>query len=191
MSLILGSSSKTRQMLLNRLGIPFTTIPPEIDETPYEFEKPIEHVKRLAKEKSSAVRRNSNPNDIIITSDQVMLLDNEIISKPKDTEDAIQQILACSGKTITFYTSLLVTNDHYGVEPEAILTSVKYRTYDIKSAQRYVEREYTLNAAGSIHCEGLGISLLDSITSDDPTAILGLPLISVCNHLRRLGILDI
>lgn len=191
MSLILGSSSKTRQMLLNRLGIPFTITPPEIDETPHEFETPIEHVKRLAHEKSAAVRKASKPNDIIITSDQVMLLQDEIISKPKDTEDAIRQILACSGKTITFYTSLLVKNTHYNVEPEAILTTVKYRDYNIESARRYVEREYTLNAAGSIHCEGLGISLLDSITSDDPTAILGLPLISVCKHLRQLGILDI
>ena len=187
--LILGSSSATRYQLLSRLQIPFVTISPNIDESPKKDESAIDLSERLAKEKAQAIFTKTSLALPLITSDQVMLLKGEILGKPRNTEHAIQIIHQCSGQTAEFYTSLTVTNtatNQQLIHTEK--TTVEYRQYDRSVAERYVAIEKPLNAAGAIHCEGLGISLLSNIHSNDPTALLGLPLIALSEMLRQVGV---
>ncbi len=187
--LILGSSSATRHQLLCRLQIPFLTVPPNIDESPKQDESANDLSERLAIEKAQAISTTTNLALPLITSDQVMLLNNEILGKPRNREHAIEIIHQCSGQTAEFYTSLAVTNTATNQQlTHTEKTTVEYRQYDRSVAEKYVAIEKPLNAAGAIHCEGLGISLLSRIHSNDPTALLGLPLIALSDMLRQVGI---
>ena len=187
-SVILGSSSRTRKMLLERLEVPFKTISPNIDETPYANEQPFQLASRLAAEKCEAVKLIDNTLPII-TSDQVMYLDSNIIGKPKSKAHAISIIQSCSGKVVEFFTAIQI---HCAQSLQTFATiekpTVTYRHLVRDEIERYLARENTMDAAGAIHCEGLGISLLTSIQSNDPTALLGLPLIKVSEYLRQLGL---
>ena len=187
--IILGSSSKTRKKLFDTLQIDFTVVSPNIDESPKPNEEAKSLSQRLALEKNIALKDKVRMPAILISCDQTMLLNQDIIGKPRDDSDAIDIITRCSGQTAYFYTSLCVYDPLKDItHARTVKTTVLYRAYTAETAVRYIQKENTLNAAGAIHCEGLGISLLQSIQSNDPNALLGLPLIELCGILTDIGI---
>ncbi|NVJ65888.1 MAG: septum formation inhibitor Maf [Gammaproteobacteria bacterium] len=186
--IILASSSKYRKELLSRILNDFDCIAPDIDETPFPDEEPIEHVARLAEQKALAIAVN-HPEAVIIGSDQICVLDGEILGKPGNQENAVKQLSACSGKSVYFYTSLCVTKGRN--EPSditVVTTKVTFKTLSQEHITNYIERENPIDCAGSFKCEGLGIALFEAIESKDPTALIGLPLIDVTRQLHKFGI---
>jgi septum formation protein len=184
-NLILASSSKYRRELLGRLNVKFQCISPQIDETPAEGETPLETSVRLAREKCLAVAQNQ-PEAIVIGSDQVADVDGEAISKPGHHEKARSQLRKMSGKTIYFHTAVCV----YCVETGQIIefsvpTEVEFRELTPAEIERYLIAEEPYDCAGSAKSEGLGIALLNRIESQDPTALIGLPLIQLSQTLRQ------
>ncbi len=175
-------------MLLERLRIPFETICPEIDETPLPNEAPYEMSVRLAQHKALAVAAHF-PEALIIGSDQVAHLNGKIFGKPGTPENAVRQLSQMSGQTVIFNTALALLNTKTRqLRHESVPTQVRFRTLSDTEIQRYVEKERPLDCAGSAKSEGLGISLLEAITCDDPTALIGLPLIALSKLLREEGI---
>lgn len=172
-------------MLLEKLGIPFECAAPEVDETPQPGESPRHLVTRLAKEKaqSLAVRY---PAHLIIGSDQVCVLDGEITGKPLTEENACQQLLRARGSIVTFYTGLALYNSASGhLQTECEPFDVHFRHLSEEEIMDYVRRERPLNCAGSFKSEGLGIALFDKLDGRDPNTLVGLPLIALCQMLRR------
>ena len=187
-SLILGSTSPYRRELLSRLRIPFSLQSPEVDETPLEGERPIQLAQRLALAKAKAVAEK-NPNAVVIGSDQVADLNGMSLGKPGNFDRAMVQLRQMSGQTVVFQTALAVVCLDSGFE-QADLASVrvKFRVLSDAEIEAYLLREKPYDCAGSAKSEGLGIALLESIANDDPTALVGLPLIRTCNLLRAAGI---
>ncbi|HDT3134578.1 TPA: septum formation inhibitor Maf [Enterobacter asburiae] len=184
-NLVLASTSPYRRMLLEKLGIPFECAAPEVDETPQPGESPRHLVMRLAKEKaqSLAVRY---PAHLIIGSDQVCVLDGEITGKPHTEENACQQLLRARGTIVTFYTGLALYNSATGhLQTECEPFDVHFRHLSEQEIVDYVRRERPLNCAGSFKSEGLGIALFDKLDGRDPNTLVGLPLIALCQMLRR------
>ncbi|MCE1428605.1 Maf-like protein [Enterobacter hormaechei] len=184
-NLVLASTSPYRRMLLEKLGIPFECAAPEVDETPQPGESPRHLVTRLAKEKaqSLAVRY---PAHLIIGSDQVCVLDGEITGKPHTEENAWQQLLRARGSIVTFYTGLALYNSASGhLQTECEPFDVHFRHLSEQEILNYVRRERPLNCAGSFKSEGLGIALFDKLDGRDPNTLVGLPLIALCQMLRR------
>ncbi|EHF4966034.1 TPA: septum formation inhibitor Maf [Enterobacter hormaechei] len=184
-NLVLASTSPYRRMLLEKLGIPFECAAPEVDETPQPGESPRHLVTRLAKEKaqSLAVRY---PAHLIIGSDQVCVLDGEITGKPHTEENACQQLLRARGSIVTFYTGLALYNSASGhLQTECEPFDVHFRHLSEQEILDYVRRERPLNCAGSFKSEGLGIALFDKLDGRDPNTLVGLPLIALCQMLRR------
>ncbi|HAV1758952.1 nucleoside triphosphate pyrophosphatase [Enterobacter hormaechei] len=184
-NLVLASTSPYRRMLLEKLGIPFECAAPEVDETPQPGESPRHLVTRLAKEKaqSLAVRY---PAHLIIGSDQVCVLDGEITGKPHTEENACQQLLRARGTIVTFYTGLALYNSASGhLQTECEPFDVHFRHLSEQEIMDYVRRERPLNCAGSFKSEGLGIALFDKLDGRDPNTLVGLPLIALCQMLRR------
>ncbi|MBF4165578.1 septum formation inhibitor Maf [Enterobacter hormaechei] len=184
-NLVLASTSPYRRMLLEKLGIPFECAAPEVDETPQPGESPRHLVTRLAKEKaqSLAVRY---PAHLIIGSDQVCVLDGEITGKPYTEEIACQQLLRARGSIVTFYTGLALYNSASGhLQTECEPFDVHFRHLSEQEIMNYVRRERPLNCAGSFKSEGLGIALFDKLDGRDPNTLVGLPLIALCQMLRR------
>ncbi|MCM6969263.1 Maf family protein [Enterobacter hormaechei] len=184
-NLVLASTSPYRRMLLEKLGIPFECAAPEVDETPQPGESPRHLVTRLAKEKaqSLAVRY---PAHLIIGSDQVCVLDGEITGKPHTEENACQQLLRARGGIVTFYTGLALYNSASGhLQTECDPFDVHFRHLSEQEIMDYVRRERPLNCAGSFKSEGLGIALFDKLDGRDPNTLVGLPLIALCQMLRR------
>ncbi|ASQ76466.1 septum formation inhibitor Maf [Enterobacter hormaechei] len=184
-NLVLASTSPYRRMLLEKLGIPFECAAPEVDETPQPGESPRHLVTRLAKEKaqSLAVRY---PAHLIIGSDQVCVLDGEITGKPHTEENACQQLLRARGSIVTFYTGLALYNSASGhLQTECEPFDVHFRHLSEQEIMDYVRRERPLNCAGSFKSEGLGIALFDKLDGRDPNTLVGLPLIALCQMLRR------
>ncbi|AJB70593.1 nucleoside triphosphate pyrophosphatase [Enterobacter hormaechei] len=184
-NLVLASTSPYRRMLLEKLGIPFECAAPEVDETPQPGESPRHLVTRLAKEKaqSLAVRY---PAHLIIGSDQVCVLDGEITGKPHTEENACQQLLRARGSIVTFYTGLALYNSASGhLQTECEPFDVHFRHLSEQEILNYVRRERPLNCAGSFKSEGLGIALFDKLDGRDPNTLVGLPLIALCQMLRR------
>ncbi len=172
-------------MLLEKLGIPSECAAPEVDETPQPGESPRHLVTRLAKEKaqSLAVRY---PAHLIIGSDQVCVLDGEITGKPHTEENACQQLLRARGSIVTFYTGLALYNSASGhLQTECEPFDVHFRHLSEQEIMDYVRRERPLNCAGSFKSEGLGIALFDKLDGRDPNTLVGLPLIALCQMLRR------
>ena len=172
-------------MLLEKLGIPFECAAPEVDETPQPGESPRHLVTRLAKEKaqSLAVRY---PAHLIIGSDQVCVLDGEITGKPYTEEIACQQLLRARGSIVSFYTGLALYNSASGhLQTECEPFDVHFRHLSEQEIMDYVRRERPLNCAGSFKSEGLGIALFDKLDGRDPNTLVGLPLIALCQMLRR------
>lgn len=187
MKLILASGSPYRKELLERLRIPFTVVSPDVDESPLPGEFPEALAKRLARSKAQAVADNS-PQAVVIGSDQVATLDGKTpIGKPGSLAKARQQLAAASGRTMHFYTAFAVLAPGNAPIEHCVPVAVAFRELDSARIDRYLALEQPLDCAGSAKCEGLGIALLDSIRTDDPTALIGLPLILLAKALVRLG----
>lgn len=184
MKLVLASTSAYRRMLLERLRLPFAIARPETDETPLPSETPTATAERLAIAKARAVA-HAHPEALIIGSDQVAHLGDEVFGKPGTEARAIAQLQRMRGRTVAFHTALAVLNTRSGrIQCEAVPTLVRFRDLGDEEIRRYVEKERPLDCAGSAKVEGLGISLLDALSGDDPTALIGLPLIALSRMLR-------
>ena len=186
MRLILASSSPYRKEMLLRLGIPFECISPDIDETPLPHETPAALALRLSKEKAGAVSQH-HADAIVIGSDQVATCDGLPIGKPGNFERAREQLATLAGKTVEFHSALCVTGKGR-TECADIVTVCRFRTLTRQEIDLYLHKEMPLDTAGSAKAEGLGIALMDAMQSDDPTAIIGLPLIALSRMLRSFGI---
>lgn len=187
-TLILASTSPYRRELLARLGIPFTTANPQTDESPQPGESPEQLALRLAEAKARAVA-SEFPDALIIGSDQVATVDSEIYGKPGDHARAVAQLRSLSGRTVNFFTGLCLLNARTGLaEVHGVPTLVTFRQLTDEEIENYLQREPAYNCAGSAKSEGLGIALLERLHGDDPTALIGLPLIALCGMLRRQGV---
>jgi septum formation protein len=186
--LILASTSVYRRELLSRLKLPFDVAAPGVEETPLAGETPPDLALRLALAKAEAVAR-LRPDAVIIGSDQVADLDGASIGKPHVHERAVAQLRAMSGRTVVFQTAVAVMRPQTGFA-RALLAPVRvrFRALDDEHIERYLQAEKPYDCAGSARSESLGIALLESIESDDPTALVGLPLIRTCSLLLEAGI---
>jgi septum formation protein len=186
--LILGSTSPYRRELLSRLKLSFDVVAPEVDETPLAHELPRDLANRLALAKARAVAR-LYPRAVVIGSDQVADLNGEPIGKPGTHARAIAQLQRMRGKTVVFQTALAVVCLDSGFEQLALAAvNVRFRDLSDAEIEAYLQAEKPYDCAGSAKSEGLGIALLESIDSDDPTALVGLPLIRTCRMIRAAGI---
>ena len=187
-TLILGSSSRYRKELLSRLKIPFDVAAPEVDETPLSNETPRDLALRLALAKARAVA-SQNPEAVVIGSDQVADLDGLPLGKPGNHANAVKQLQRMRGKTVIFQTALSVVCLATGFE-QTDLAAVKVTFRDLTDAEieAYLIAEEPYDCAGSAKSEGLGIALLAAIDNDDPTALVGLPLIRTCHMLSAAGV---
>jgi len=187
-NILLASSSPYRKELLLRLGITFDTCSPEIDETSIKGENAEQLVRRLAIEKSKALQDNY-PDTLIIGSDQVAVLGNEILTKPGDHATAIEQLKASSGKTVNFYTGLCLLNTAtQQAQTDVITYTVTFRQLNGNQIENYLRQEQPYNCAGSSKSEGLGVALFEKMTGDDPSALIGLPLIRLTTMLANEGV---
>jgi septum formation protein len=186
--IILASTSPYRRELLSRLGLPFEVANPQTDETPLPQETPEALSLRLAEAKARAVS-NRFPDALIIGSDQVATTGGKIFGKPGSHDRAVTQLRELSGKTVNFFTGLCLYNaktEHADVR--GIPTLVTFRRLTDSEIENYLQREPAYNCAGSAKSEGLGIALLSSMRGDDPNALVGLPLIALCDMLRTQGV---
>ncbi len=187
-AIILASTSIYRRELLGRICNQFITLSPNIDETPLADENANSCSERLAIAKAQIIAKTQT-NGLVIGSDQVAECDGRRLSKPGDIDNAIAQLTFASGKLARFYTGICVWNAGSGrCRSEVIETKVKFRALKQSEIKRYVETEDVLGCAGSAKSEGLGITLLESISGSDPTALVGLPLITVATMLREHGV---
>ncbi|MFZ2220105.1 MAG: Maf family nucleotide pyrophosphatase [Rhodoferax sp.] len=186
--LILGSTSRYRRELLERLRVPFTVEAPHVDETPLPMETPQQVACRLAMSKARAVAAEF-PDCVVIGSDQVADLEGEALGKPGNHARALAQLQKMRGKVVVFQTAVAVVCQESGFSQMA-LAQVKVTFRDLSDAQieAYLRAETPYDCAGSAKSEGLGIALLASIESDDPTALIGLPLIRTCQMLEAAGV---
>ena len=186
--LILGSTSRYRKELLSRLKIPFESVAPNVDETPHNQESPKDLALRLALAKARAVALK-NPEAVVIGSDQVADLEGMPLGKPGNHTNAILQLQRMRGKTVIFQTALSVVCSASGYErTDLAAVKVKFRDLSDAEIESYLRAEEPYDCAGSAKSEGLGIALLESIENDDPTALIGLPLIRTCQMLREAGV---
>ena len=186
--LILGSTSRYRRDLLQRLHLPFDVQAPEVDETARLGELPADTARRLALAKAQAVAQ-LHPQAVVIGSDQVAELDGSAIGKPGDHARATAQLRAMRGREVVFHTAVAVVCVASGFEAEALVpVRVRVRPLDDAEIEHYLQTEQPYDCAGSARSEALGIALLEAIESDDPTALVGLPLIRTCAMLRAAGI---
>ncbi len=186
--LILGSTSRYRQELLSRLRIPFDTDSPQVDETPQPGETPASLALRLALAKAREVALR-HPSAVVIGSDQVADLHGEPLGKPGTHERAVAQLQRLRGQTVVFQTALAVVCLETGFEQVDLASvSVVFRSLSDAEIGHYLHAEQPYDCAGSAKSEGLGIALLERIDSDDPTALVGLPLIRTCRMIRAAGV---
>jgi septum formation protein len=186
--LILGSSSRYRRELLERLRLPFEVCSPDVDETPLSGESPAALAQRLALSKAHAVALRF-PAAVVIGSDQVADLDGEPIGKPGTHERAVEQLQRMSGRSVVFQTAVAVVCAQSGyAKVELASVRVSFRSLGADEIEHYLRLEQPYDCAGSAKCETLGITLLSGIDSDDPTALVGLPLIRTSQMLREAGL---
>lgn len=171
--------------MLQRLGLPFSVEPPQVDETPLPGETPQALALRLAVEKAQAVARR-RPGCVVIGSDQVATVDGEPLGKPGSHERAREQLRRLSGREVLFHSALAVT-DGSRVEKQDVVTRCTFRALSDDAIESYLLREKPYDTAGSAKAEGLGIALMRSMDSSDPTAIIGLPLIALTAMLASFG----
>ena len=187
-ALILGSTSRYRRELLERLRLPFQVHAPDVDETPRAGEAPAALAQRLALAKARAVSA-LHPDAVVIGSDQVADLDGSPIGKPGTHERAVEQLRSMRGRSVVFQTAVAVVRASTGYVGAALApVTVRFRNLSDAEIEHYLRTEQPYDCAGSAKCETLGIALLDAIDSDDPTALVGLPLIRTCALLRAAGI---
>jgi len=187
MQLILASSSKSRFQILSKLQVPFAQAIPDIDESVFPHENPVEHVLRLAVSKAKKVA-DSHQNALVIGADSVAILNNEIVSKPDSYEDAIRQLRHASGNCIYFHTGLALVNSITGNIQSTVETiKVHFKTLSDHIIKSYLEKDQPFDCAGSIKAEGLGIALIEKFECEDPNSLIGLPLIKLINMLEAQG----
>lgn len=185
--LILGSSSRYRQELLSRLRVPFSAHSPDIDESAIDGETPSRQAMRLARLKAEAIAMRF-PDACIIGSDQVASCEGRRYGKPGTRRAACEQLAELSGRTVVFDTALCVIDARTGRRHEAnVPTEVAFRTLSGAEIERYVELDDPVDCAGAAKVESLGITLLQKLAGDDPTALIGLPLIRLADMLRYIG----
>lgn len=185
--LVLASTSQYRRQLLERFGVRFTVAAPNVDESPLPGETPIDLVARLARAKAEAVAQRHR-DSIVIGSDQVALFGREIIGKPGNPERCVEQLRAFSGHRLEFHTAVHVIHSDSGSnEGHVDHTTVHFRKLTHEEIDRYVARDRPVASAGAFKIEALGISLFERVESEDPTALIGLPLIWLSAALRRAG----
>ena len=186
--LILASTSRYRRELLERLRLPFTVVAPQVDETAAPGEAPAALARRLALAKAQAVAARE-PQAVVIGSDQVAELDGTALGKPGTHERAREQLRSMRGRAVRFHTAVAVARRASGFEQEQLVTvTVRFRALSDEEIERYLRLEQPYDCAGSAKCETLGIVLADAIESDDPTALVGLPLIRTAAMLRAAGV---
>ena len=187
-ALVLASTSRYRRELLARLALPLETAATDVGESPSAGEAPRELALRLALEKAQAVAARK-PQAIVIGSDQVADLHGQPLGKPGTHERAAAQLARMSGQTVLFHTAVAVVQASRGFAQSSLATvTVRFRTLDAATIERYLLAEQPYDCAGSAKSEGLGIALLQAIESDDPTALIGLPLIRTAQLLRAAGL---
>lgn len=185
--LVLASTSPFRQEILKKLHLDFVTAKPDCDETPIAGESPQQLVMRLAEEKAKSCQVTSS--SLIIGSDQVCVIDGEIIGKPHTREKAIEQLSRQSGKSITFYTGLSVWNSATQKADTRLDTFVvRFRNLTTAQIESYVDKEQPFYCAGSFKSEGLGIALFERLEGKDPNTLIGLPLIDLIDMLEAQGL---
>lgn len=186
--IILASNSWYRRRLLEQLGLPFLTVSPDLDERRLPGEAPSRLVRRLAWAKANAVR-GLYPQALLIGSDQVAVLDGDILRKPGDRRTTIQQLTRASGRRVQFVTGLCLLNARTGsAQVDVIACTVQFRPLSGRQIERYVEREKPYDCAGGFKSEGLGIALFSRIDGNDPTALVGLPLMRLVTMLHKEGV---
>ncbi len=186
--LVLASTSPYRRALLARLGVDFDCVAPAADESPTPGESPLGLAERLARLKAVSVARD-RPGCVVIGSDQVAVLGEQILGKPGTVERCVEQLRRSSGRNVEFLTAVhVVTSSTTANESHVDRTVVRFRDLSDEEIGRYVTAENPLDCAGGFKAESLGISLFDRIQSEDPTGLTGLPLIWLCGALRRAGI---
>lgn len=187
-NLILASTSPYRRELLSRLGLPFSVENPLTDETPIVGESPENMALRLSEAKARAIAEKF-PDALIIGSDQVATVNTKIYGKPGNHENAKRQLQELSGKTVNFFTGICLFNARTGhADVRGVPTLVTFRQLSGEEIENYLRREPAYNCAGSAKSEGLGIALLSSMIGEDPNALVGLPLIALCDMLRQQGV---
>ena len=186
--LVLGSTSRYRRELMQRLCIPFDVAAPDVDETPQDGESPHDLACRLALAKARAVAA-LHPDAVVIGSDQVADLGGEPLGKPGTHERAVAQLRRMRGRTVVFQTAVAVVCQDTGfAQTDLAAVRVVFRNLSDAEIETYLRTEQPYDCAGSAKSEGLGIALLESINNDDPTALVGLPLIRTCRMLRAAGL---
>jgi septum formation protein len=186
--IILASTSPYRAELLRRLQLPFNAAHPDVDEVPLQGEKPVETALRLSLAKAASIS-DAFPGSLIIGSDQVADLNGNPVGKPGTRERAHEQLLAMRGQTLVFHSGIALLNSDTGkTQSTVVATTVRFREYADNEIESYLDRENALDCAGSAKSEGLGIALVASMQSDDPTALVGMPLIALVNMLRHEGV---
>jgi len=187
-NIVLASSSVFRRSLLERLEVPFCCDSPDIDERQQLNETPADYVQRLSLEKAQAVATR-HPNSLVIASDQCSVLDQHIYGKPHNHETAIKQLQQSSGKRVSFLTGLCVMNTHtQQYQLDLVPYYVDFRQLDDDEIERYLLKETPYQCAGSFKSEGLGVTLFKRMQGDDPTALIGLPLIRLSEMLREFAV---
>lgn len=186
--LILASTSRYRAELLNRLGLPFDCQDPQIEEPELAGEKPQDRANRLALEKAESLAKTS-PHAVIIGSDQVAAVDGQLLHKPGTMANALRQLQQMRGQQVLFHTAVAVVDARNDVHHQALdITTASMRELTDDEIERYLQADQPLDCAGSFKVEALGISLFDSVSTDDPSALVGLPLIKLCQMLRHCGL---
>ena len=187
-SIILASTSPYRQALLKKLGIPFLTAAPDIDESPILHESAQALVTRLSHEKANALAKQYQQH-LIIGSDQVCVINDQIVGKPHTFENAFKQLKAASGSKVTFYTGLCLLDTETGkFNVQCELFDVYFRPLSDEEITYYLNKEAPFQCAGSFKSEGLGIALFERLDGRDPNTLIGLPIILLLEMLRKHGI---
>ena len=187
MQIVLASTSPFRRSILEKLGLPFDCHAPEVDETPQPGETPSQLVERLSIAKAQAVAAHLKEG-LVIGSDQVAVIDNDILGKPGNHENAVAQLERASGKTVTFLTGLALVNVATGsIQAEVVPFKVVFRQLTLKQIDNYLNAEQPYNCAGSFKSEGLGVALFERLEGDDPNTLIGLPLIRLIRMLEKEG----
>ncbi|HEY9033456.1 MAG TPA: nucleoside triphosphate pyrophosphatase [Pseudomonadales bacterium] len=188
-TLILASSSPYRRQLLEKLGLPFRQIAADIDERPQAGETPQALAARLARQKAEAVAARLSSPALVIASDQLAVLDQQILGKPGNHQRATEQLSACSGRTVSFLTSLCLWQHPGGSHQlDVVPFSVRFRHLSARHIDNYLQREQPYDCAGSFKAEGLGIALFEEMNGSDINSLVGLPLIRLVDMLATAGV---
>ncbi|MDX1626414.1 MAG: nucleoside triphosphate pyrophosphatase [Wenzhouxiangellaceae bacterium] len=183
--LILASGSPYRAQMLERLGLPFRSESPDVDETPRGGERPADLALRLATDKARTVAALF-PDSVVIAGDQVAGLDAEIFGKPGDRDAAIAQLRSMRGRTVCWHSGIAIVAPSREFS-DVVVTEARFRELSDGEIERYVDFDRPFDCAGAMRSESRGIALLDALSSDDPSALIGLPLIRISGWLRTLG----